>query len=34
MKTVYVEWLKSPVQQHPTIFNCITDMDNITNLFL
>ncbi len=33
MKTVYVEWLKSPVQQHPTIFNCITDMDNITNSF-
>jgi hypothetical protein len=33
MKTVYVEWLKTPIQQHPTIFNCITDMDDVGNSF-
>jgi hypothetical protein len=35
MKSIYVEWLKTPIQKHPTIFNCITDIDipNIKNSF-
>lgn len=27
MNTIYVEWLKNTIQKHPTIFNCLTDID-------
>ncbi len=33
MKTVYIEWLKSPIQKHPTTFNRITDIDHIKQSF-
>jgi Sulfotransferase family/Core-2/I-Branching enzyme len=33
LKFMYVEWLNNPIQQHPTVFNCITDMDHVENSF-
>lgn len=27
INTIYVEWLKNTIQKHPTIFNCLTEID-------